>query len=102
VAQHDLLFDDDDASGYAASPTVADAGAASVFAPLPAPYVPAARIDESGLRALARRALEQGQLQKADHLIPPPVESLPADPLLQLLTRERSDLMAMPRPRRSA
>jgi hypothetical protein len=71
-------------------------------AALPTPYVSAARIDERGLLALARGALEQTQIQAAEHLIPPQIARPDSGSLAHLLATGRSDLMIVSPSKRSA
>lgn len=88
----------DDGTSVSASPveaTIIDDTAPVVLANLPV-----ARIDESGLRAMARRALDLAQIKPADLSVPP--ERLSPAVFVQLLSQRPDDSVRHTRTRRSA
>lgn len=76
--------------------------AAAATMPMGTALAPAARIDEAGLQAMARRSREHDSGWAADDISPVYAEPAIVRSPLDLLIPAKSDLMVIPRPRRSA
>jgi hypothetical protein len=94
----DFTFDDTNRSAEA----FVEAPLVDELPPLLSANIPAARIDESGLRALANRAHELSELKPADLTAPPAAEGLSPASLVQLLSQRPDDSHHHSRARRSA